>query len=158
MRALLVATLALSAFFTLPGAGALLPTACAEASSTSATNFAWTPSCLEVSSGEVVTFVGAGGTHNARSAQDDLPVLRALGPICFQTSNFDPGQSAAVRFVHDSDGVTASLRNADGSWGAPVDCDLAVDPLASTAARASIPFECGIHASMTGRIVVERLG
>ena len=157
MRALLAASALLIVLFAPTGA-AILPAACGEGNATSASNYAWTPGCIRLFTGEVLTFSGASGTHNARSSQDDLAILRAVAPVCFETPNFAPGQAASVRFVHDSHGVTASLRAPDGSWSPARDCALAVDPLLSTPTDASIPFECGIHPTMTGRIVVVALG
>lgn len=157
MRALvLTLVLALAAAPLLPAAAALPPPAtCNDATSTTANNFDWSPTCLRIASGTVITFVGGTGTHNAKSSQDDNLVLRLLGPACFATPNFNTGQTAAVRFVNNENGVTASVRNPDGSFAPPVDCSNAVDPLASGSDTAAIPFKCGIHGSMTGRILVE---
>lgn len=159
MRALTLATASVLLLTMVPVGSALLPDECVDANETASIGFMWTPKCLRIVSGDIVTFQNADPvTHNARSSQDDLFVLRLLGPACFATPNFAAGVDAHVRFVHDSNGVSASLRKNDGSWAPANDCDLAVDPVLSTATQASIPFECGLHQSMTGRIVVGMVG
>ena len=160
MRVLLAAFALLSLVVAAaPHATALLPSECAQTNGSTAADFAWSPGCVRLTSGDVVTFGNADDVlHNARSSLDDNAVFRALGPLCFQTRDLAEGQTAQVRFVHDSDGVTASVRNDDGSWGPVHDCSFAEDPTALAPNDAAIAFKCGIHSTMTGRIVVTKIG
>lgn len=158
MRALALAAGLLVAITAVPLGSALLPTPCTDANSTISINFSWTPGCLRIVSGDIITFDNADlAPHNARSSQDTMVAIPGVAP-CFATPNIGDGRIAQVRFTHDSDGVKASLRNANGSWGAPVDCTLAEEPTTIASSEAGIPFECGIHSSMTGRIVVAQVG
>lgn len=157
MRALTLATASLLLLTLAPASSALLP-ACDNADTTTSVNFVWTPSCLRIMSGDAITFDNVDAApHNARSAQDDLVALRTLAPPCFVTPNVGDGRTTQVRFTHDSDSVTASVRNADGSWGPVNDCALAVQPGTMLLGDAVIPFECGIHQGMTGTIRVAAL-
>ena len=156
MRTALLVAAALSLTALAPLASALLPGACTSGSATTAVNFAWSPACVSVASGGLVTFGNADtATHNARSAGDDNAVARLVGPRCFETPNMGQGGSFQVRFTHTADGLSAALRNANGSFGPENDCTLAEDATTMlTGGEAAIGFECGIHQTMTGSIRV----
>lgn len=160
MRALLAAVLLLT-LPAVPAAAALLPPACTDGTTTTGASFAWNPSCLRIASGDIITFGNADeiAPHNARSSQDTNVAIPGTIP-CFQTADLELGETAQVRFTHDGDGVTASVRQSNGSWGPARDCSLAEDLLTNTldANEAAIPFECGIHQSMTGTIRIVKLG
>ena len=158
MRALTLAAASLLLLTLVPASSALLPIECADTNSTTSIDFVWTPSCLRITSGDTITFANADAApHNARSAQDDAAALRTIAPACFVTPNVGDGRTVQVRFVHDSDSVTASVRNEDGSWGPVNDCVLAVQPGTMLVGDAVIAFECGIHQAMTGTIRVAAL-
>lgn len=106
---------------------------------------AFTPSCIVIASGDVVTWVNVGGRPHQLTSDEPAPVTAVTGEPCIQSGVYDIGESVALRFERQGDSVTVD--------GRPCTL-LSYDLVALAQGEIRIPYHCTLHGNMKGEIVV----